>query len=548
MAKITPTIKAGLGYSLEKFFADWKPPQRDKLELSGLRGEVLSFQLAYNTDRHCPVEVSLSGPLAEQVIVRRIDLAHVEHPTYATAKQARDGRSPGFYPDPLIPGVPFRGYKDQTRGIWFTLPISVRAKAGDSILKILLTTDGEKVAEFSVSVKIIAATLPKQELKNFHWFHNDCIMSYHNVDAWSAGHWKIVEPYLRNAAEHGVNTMSMPVFTPPLDTAIGTERPTVQLVDIEKLGSNEYKFNFRKLKRWVDLCKKCGLTDFAITPLSTQWGAKFAPKIIAKVNGVERRIFGWHTASTSPAYKAFLFQFLPELTAFLKREKILNHVHMNVSDEPGLKHIEEYKAVRNILKAAAPEIPVLEALSNMEFYKHGLIERPAPCNNHVQPFLDAGVKPLWTYYCCAQTQDVSNRFMDFPAARNRILGWQLFKFEFEGFLHWGYNHWYKGLSSELLDPYTQADGGRLLPPGDGFVVYPGVGGPVDSMRWEVFREGLQDMRALHLLKKLAGSKPEKEIASLLALQPIKNMAQYPRTMNWLLDKRETVNQAIANLV
>lgn len=35
------------------------------------------------------------------------------------------------------------------------------------------------------------------------------------------------------------------------------------------------------------------------------------------------------------------------------------------------------------------------------------------------------------------------------------------------------------------------------PGGDGFVVYPDRGGPVDSVRWEVFAQGLQDYAPLH---------------------------------------------------
>ena len=38
-----------------------------------------------------------------------------------------------------------------------------------------------------------------------------------------------------------------PVFTPPLDTAVGGERRTVQLVDVKAEG-NQYTFGFANLK------------------------------------------------------------------------------------------------------------------------------------------------------------------------------------------------------------------------------------------------------------------------------------------------------------
>ena len=70
-------------------------------------------------------------------------------------------------------------------------------------------------------------------------------------------------------------------------------------------------------------------------------------------------------------------------------------------------------------------------------------------------FLDHGVEHLWTYYCCGQGEDVSNRFMAMPSARNRIRGAQLFKYHIEGFLQWGYNFWYSMLSKRPIDPYAE---------------------------------------------------------------------------------------------
>jgi len=538
-------VAVGLGYSLETFFADSPVPRRDRIQLSGLRGEVLSFQVIYRSDRQGEVGLDVSGALAVLATARRIDLAHVEHPTYREKPENRIGRAPGFYPDPLIANAPWKTYPGQTRGIWFTLPIPSQAPAGRSRLKIRVRSGGRRVAELAVDVQVVATTLPEQQLKVTHWFHNDCLQSYYGFEAWSAEHWRIAERYLRNAAGHGVNTILTPVFTPPLDTAVGTERPTMQLVEVEVTGRDEYRFGFRNLEKWMDLCRRCGMTDFEISHLSTQWGAKSAPKIVAKVNGRMRRIFGWETRSSGPEYRKFLLQFLPGLVAFLRRKKALTRALLHVSDEPQVEHLADYRAVRDILRRGAPELPVLDALSNIEFYREGAVDRPCPASNHAQAFLDARVPHLWTYYCCGQTDRVSNRFLDFPGARNRILGWQLHKFGFEGFLQWGFNHWYAGLTGELLDPYTTADGGRLLPPGDAYVVYPGKDGPVDSIRWEVFREGLQDMRALQLLERLAGGTPPGEAARLLALGPIKDMFTYPRSMGWILRQRERVNAEIA---
>ena len=46
-----------------------------------------------------------------------------------------------------------------------------------------------------------------------------------------------------------------PIFTPPLDTAVGGERTTTQLVGI-KTDGDAYCFDFAKLDRWVELCRR----------------------------------------------------------------------------------------------------------------------------------------------------------------------------------------------------------------------------------------------------------------------------------------------------
>ena len=78
-------------------------------------------------------------------------------------------------------------------------------------------------------------------------------------------------------------------------------------------------------------------------------------------------------------------------------------------------------------------------------------------SNHIQPFLEKQTPGLWAYYCTAQGVDVSNRFMAMSLGRTRMIGVQLYKFDIEGMLHWGYN-FYNGVDSLCkIDPYRVTD-------------------------------------------------------------------------------------------
>ena len=165
--------------------------------------------------------------------------------------------------------------------------------------------------------------------------------------------------------------------------------------------------------------------------------------------------------------------------------------------------------------------------------------------NHIVPFLERKVPNLWAYYCCAQGVDVGNRFLAMPSLRNRIVGWQLYKFGITGFLHWGYNFWYSQNSRVKLDPWQITDAMGSFPGGDAFSVYPGKDGPVQSLRMKVFHHSLQDLRALELAQSLLGEDPGAQVLPGYAEM---TFASYPREGEALLEARERLNRLIeANL-
>ncbi|MBR4450517.1 MAG: DUF4091 domain-containing protein, partial [Clostridia bacterium] len=137
---------------------------------------------------------------------------------------------------------------------------------------------------------------------------------------------------------------------------------------------------------------------------------------------------------------------------------------------------------------------------------------------------------------------VPNRFIAMPSARNRILGFLLWKYDLDGFLQWGYNFYNTQYSVEKINPYEVTDAGGFFPSGDSFVVYPGKDGEaLCSLRLKVFYEGLQDMRALRLLESLAGREKALEITGGITFE------DYPRDPEYILAAREKINLAIVEM-
>lgn len=548
------SLKTRLLSSLEKVFPDDCIEDKNSYnEASMLRNERYSFQVVYiETGEEFLSKrmgyYEIKSDIKSSILVRGVELVPSQMPAYSSYDKHYLRTAPGLYPDLLMvveESQEIALVKNQLRSLWITIELKEEVKAGCHDIEINFYDEHRDILSTETFyLEVIDRHLPKQELIYTQWFHCDCLAVLYHVEVFSERHWHILRNYIKNAVKNGINMILTPVFTPPLDTMVGGERPTVQLVDVFKESPDTYSFHFEKLKRWIDLCHECGIEYFEISHLFTQWGARHAPKIIAKENGEYKRIFGWDTDAASEEYKTFLQAFLSKLTAFLREEKIQQKCYFHISDEPNKDQIEAYSEAKGIVKNSLKEFHIMDALSDYEFYASGVVEKPIPATNHIEPFLENDVPNLWTYYCCGQWEDVSNRFFSMSSQRNRIIATQLYKYNIEGFLQWGYNFWFNQFSKAPINPYQVTDGEWFAPSGDPFSVYPGNNDePVESLRIVVFYEALQDLRAFKLLESMYTRKFVMEFMEENIEKPI-TFKEYPRSDEYLLSLREKVNQLI----
>ena len=350
--------------------------------LSTLQGEQLSYQIAFKTDSKCPLTVTIESVIKEKIKPYLIGTVPVMMPTYPQAFEDDNyiSHEPGIFPDPMYPLTKDTVMSNSWyQALWFTVDCSV--PSGNYEITVTLS-DGENTAVNHFYIEVLPVRLPEQELIFTQWFHADCISSHYRVDAWSEKHWELVERFVKMAADFGINMLLTPIFTPPLDTDVGGERPTVQLVGIEMDG-NTYSFDFSLLKRWFDMCRKNGIKYFEMAHLFTQWGAEFTPKIIVVENGEEKRIFGWDVGACDESYSVFLSQFLPALTAFIESEGLKEVTYFHISDEPYEKYLESYRRAKEMVMKYLDGFTVIDALSDYDFYKKGVVEHPVVSINHI---------------------------------------------------------------------------------------------------------------------------------------------------------------------
>ncbi len=528
--------------SLEKVFRDEQPRSYIK-NMTLLTEERGSLQFAFRADEDALVRVCVTSGLPVNVFKIREVYAGMASYEDTDAFVLRNGE-PGMYPDVLMPLTESLCVK---KGEWYAVWVEICPEAGaDGRYSVNCSLFAEDTTvQASVPVTVVPCVLAEQKLICTHWFHSDCLHSYYKVPVFSEEYWRITENYVKTAVEHGINFLLTPLFTPPLDTAVGGERPTVQLVDVTKKRTG-YEFGFEKLDRWVDMALRCGVRYFEMSHLFTQWGAKCAPKIMAKTASGYRQIFGWDTNAASKSYNDFLEQFAAALIPWLKEKGIADRCRFHTSDEPGNDCYFSYRRAAKTIQRLFGEFDSIDALSDYRFYKNGLVRTPVPGEGSVEKF-KGKTDELWTYFCCGQHRDrLPNRFFCMPHARSRVLGVLFYLYDIKGFLQWGYNFWYSQYSVREIDPYTESDAGGAFPSGDAYQVYPAPDGTAyASLRFKVFRDALQDLRLMQQLEELT----DRQTVEKIIFKGVKNkkftFSDYPTDGEWYEDLHTRLASAVA---
>ncbi|MDO5676589.1 MAG: DUF4091 domain-containing protein [Propionibacteriaceae bacterium] len=497
---------ATLTDSLTKVLPTWEPSEPLRA-LTGWTGETLSFQVAWRpvpTDYAAPTtDVVLTVTGAEGIQLHAVDLVPIQVPCWEEHGDGFLTETPGMLPDVLRPLGPTSDGSVSLRAThigWHSVWVDIEAPI--DAVHVTMTADGQQILDVTLPVHLVDRALPEHGIENTQWFHADCLATHYGVETWSEAHWDIIRGQMQAAAQMGVTMLLTPVWTPPLDTAVGTYRRTTQLLEIG-LADGTYSFGTKHLDRWLDTLAEAGISRVEVPHLFTQWGAEWTPKFEVWENGQRTDRFGWDTPATDPEYQRFLSQLIPFLKSYFAERVGLDKTVFHISDEPNEHHLDSYRRARDSVQELLDGCRVLDALSHPEYAD--LVQTPVVATDAVPSFRAVGTEPSWVYYCIAQSRDVSNRFIAQEAVRTRALGWQLYKFRAVGFLHWALNFYSRQLSRGAINPFAETSAGGGFISGDPFIVYPGPGGATwPSLRHRLMRDAFDDLAAARGAEEVLG--------------------------------------------
>ena len=398
----------------------------------------------------------------------------------------------------------------------------VRAYAQHGFDDEILAWEGE----FNLRVADVA--LPDPADWRFHldlWQHCTSVALHHRVPLWSDAHFDILDRYFVSLAALGQKAI----------TIIATEMPWSgqrcfrdayypsyiyehAIIDVTRDRDGVLRLDFAKLERVLALAAKHGMDrEIEVFGLLNIWVdeergfgrvAPDAPDSI-RVRCYDEAKGCWTFLRAAADLSAFIRQ----LAAYFERTGRMDRVRI-AADEPA--DVELFSQRLAFIRDAAPGFRYKVAINHYAFMEKAepeVIDWVPNLNNaFVDPELTTSIardlaqrggRMCW-YICCGPP--IPNTFLRSPLPEARLLGWLTHRLSLAGFLRWAFCLWpakpYERISWRA--PFWSA--------GDMHFVLPGPdGAPVETLRYEALRAGIQDYELLRMLVETLGDEKAAQV-------------------------------------
>ncbi|MEJ5296877.1 MAG: glycoside hydrolase domain-containing protein [Armatimonadota bacterium] len=465
----------------EKVFPDSRPSSRRSgpVTLAAAKNEFEPFQIVLTPDRELKdVSVSVSelrGPgkiPPDAVSVRLVATVPVTLPSSVDVL-------PGDYPDPLIPlNDPVTLPAGRSTAFWFTVRVPSGAPAGEYSGEVTITPAGLAPVKVPVSLRVWDFELPRLPyLRTAYgtWHGLKALCRWHGIDMEDVGPVRQMEELLnRTFHEHRIAPFN----------AFQTHDVQVSVTE------GRVRLDFSRFDEGAE--KYLPLFNAFMLPGSFRRG------VGGKGPGDE-------------GYEDLKVQFLKQLSAHLREKGWLAKGYNYIYDEPDPPQYPLVAEEARLWRQADPDLKILlteqvedELIGSVDIWTPVLDAYSAKRCRERQEAGDA----VWWYVCTGPKHPYPNYFIDYPAAGHRIFHWMTYAWGVTGVLYWETMFW---SGNPWEEPMTYSDDGRRKPfgNGDGFLLYPATGkpagkpliaGPIESIRWEMLREGIEDYDLFRMLE------------------------------------------------
>ena len=140
-------------------------------------------------------------------------------------------------------------------------------------------------------------------------------------------------------------------------------------------------------------------------------------------------------------------------------------------------------------------------------------------------------KEIWWYTANSPKPPMANIGQRYTGLQNRVMFWEMYKYDIEGFLYWSATEW-----SAMKRRYLDISAGVIVYAGSDF----GTTGFVACQRTGIMRDGIEDVEYLHLAKDLLGD----EWVDALVSRVVRTLTDYETDDAAMLAVRNELGDAI----
>ncbi|MBN1344798.1 MAG: DUF4091 domain-containing protein [Phycisphaerae bacterium] len=320
-----------------------------------------------------------------------------------------------------------------------------------------------------------------------------------------------------------------------------------------------------------------GFTAFKLGVQGMGWGT-FHERSKGSIGGFEQG---------TKEYDILMKKYLGQVEAHLRQKGWLDKAYVYWFDEPEPKDYDFVKEGMAVLKRSAPGLTRM-LTEQPEPAMYGSVDLWCPLTASYSEKVcrerqALGERIMW-YVCCGPKEPYATLFIDHPAIDFRMWLWQTYQHDVEGILIWESTYWTSDCAypepnyqNPWEDPMSWVSGystpvgtRRAWGNGDGRFVYPPnpkgaadkatkyVCGPVNTIRWEILRDGIEDFEylwqlrhAVRMLEKQGKRGPEIEEAKRLTVVPeavSKSLTEFTWDPQPLYEHRRKVGVALEGLL
>ncbi|MFH0731632.1 MAG: glycoside hydrolase domain-containing protein [Candidatus Omnitrophota bacterium] len=487
---------------------------QSEVSIQAARNEYESFQLVL-----MPVKADLKNVSVMNLPLRQIngngiigaENLHVNPVGYVKTENVADYpvEHVGWWPDPLLDSKAVNVAVGEVQPLWFTLYIPEDTQPGDYEGSIELKPEGAQPTKIALKLKVYNFTLPtRPHLKTAFDLYDIYIKKFYSSK--NEYNRQMERVYYDDMLRHHIS----PIY-------IYGELP--QQVD----NTGSLYLNFDEYDESMMFCLEKGLSAFSIV---REWGGENDNKW-----GQDEEVRG----------------VLLSYADYLKMRKLFDMAYIYVFDEPGQENAEKIRHITKLIHSVHPDLKTLVTVGPGELWGDDIdIWCPQLINfrEDVAEKERLKGKDVWWYVSGLRTGTPAFN-IDQPAIDHRILFWMNWKYKVTGVLYWCINYWQKN-PWETAQTWPNQNG-------NGCLLYPGDRGPVDTIRIEAIRDGIEDYEYMYILndltQQLKAQDPDnaliKEAERLLAVDEsiVKTVYDYTKDGELLLKERERIAEMIEGM-